>query len=471
MECPDLTLHELITAREPDEVAAQVYEAMKNTRDECIRQGQFLISRPDISVRVRELTLGNTWVRRAWKGTAIGDAIVLPTDSLFEPLMQHFTELLRHLRVESLTLHYLALDVSLMSEVSRQPLSLLNIRQCTVTTELQQAILNSSLQSAIPRLHIGIIAPDPGDDDDNDDDDNDDDDPPEFATWCLVALCPQLRLLYCHNPIGSATLPMPESRFWPSFVALNAIERLHLDGIDWDIDPLIEMFRDATARGPLRVTHLKLAFLWGVSEDLLLDFFRVLHAGQAPLSVLAVDGIYPLTTNLFHGLASMFRDIVSLTIIRRDGIRQRRAMLCRWVQPVYKFAEAMRPLTKLRHFAANFGWAFGELSPSVMRLLEPDYDPSNQWATPMADDYMADATRSCALPFVANLPALELFVVTSSGPVAITACSIERSEGGAYEVKRIEKSVQIDPEFNPTSWGATFPLPAQPEIAHDAAAP
>lgn len=249
---------------------------------------------------------------------------------------------------------------------------------------------------------------------------------------------------------------MPAPRFWPALAALNNLERVHIDGAHWDLTDLTDMYEHAASRGPLRLTHLKLDAAWGMPDALVMRLLRVLHAGAAPLAVLALDGVFPLSLELFDALAGLFPALEALTLIRRENERQHRAMFCRWDRPLYEYAARMRPLARLRHFAANFYWDAGALSPYAMRRLEPGFD-ATAWESGPDADYMRDG-RLVALPFAAYCVALRSFAVFSS--YARYECKIRRLPGGAFELYDEDPKgpPSTYPEWNPV-YSATFPLP------------
>ncbi|KZW00445.1 hypothetical protein EXIGLDRAFT_830837 [Exidia glandulosa HHB12029] len=453
MKEPRSVLQELVTSSRKtnitiEEVNSRVRELMTAGRDGCIQDARFLGSRSDICARVQSLTMGNSWAGATHDRTAVGEAIIRPSDStFFGPLLEQFAELLRHLRLKTLEISYLTLDVALFTEIARQPLSLLRTHRCSANEDLQVALANGGFRSTLPCLRLRIVPPN---------DEAGDRDIDEFTIWSLLGACPQLRLLHVDNCMENDRLRMPDQIIWHSFTCLNSVERVHIDSIPWQITDFTEMFEHAASRGPLRVTHLKLSSAWGIPEDDILHLLRVLHGGGSPLEVLALDGIYPLTMALFDGIANMFPSLHALTLVRRDSIRQNAAKFCPWGRPLYEYAARLRRLTELRHFAANFAVDIEEMSPYVFRYLEPDFDPANAWDLPIDADYMSDALRSVTLPFAATCPKLESFFLVTSSPVH--ECRIRRLDGGGFELDERQGYLPEAPEWNP-GYGRTFPPP------------
>ncbi|KZW00454.1 hypothetical protein EXIGLDRAFT_745690 [Exidia glandulosa HHB12029] len=452
MTPPNTPLHRLIASDDATAVHAGVYDLMKKSREDCIQQVQFLSSRPDIFSRVRSLTLGNFWRESMYDGTILGDAILRPSHVFFDPLLEQFTGLLRHLQLETLTLWNLSIDIFFGLELAQQPLSLLRLRQCRPRPDLRAAVRNAEWPSSIKGLDIQFAVSDT----------NDVEEIEQFKSWYLLAVCPQLRLLHVTNALPRQRLPFPAAEIWPCFSGLNTVERVHLDGIECELDELVGMIEHAAARGPLRISHLKLTSAWSMSEDDILLLLRALHAGGSPLIVLDLDGIYPLTTALFDGLASMFPDLVALTLIRRDGLRQHDAKLCNWDRPVYEYAAHMRSFAHLRHFGANFYVPDLHLSPFAMRHIESDFQHQEDISiVPASADYISDTARSIALPFAANCPSLESFFVATTLP--LYQYTIRRLPGGVFEVEDRRNSkkggMPYNPEWNSSYVGDTFPLP------------
>ncbi|KZV80784.1 hypothetical protein EXIGLDRAFT_845269 [Exidia glandulosa HHB12029] len=449
----DSELHELIPSSDAGEVTAQVHALMTKSREYCIREVQFLATRPDICACLRTLTLGNSWRESVYDGTLLGNAIMRPSDPFFGTLLERFTDLLHHVQLETLAIQYLALDETFVSELVRHPPSLPELYQCRASTDLQVALAAGTLRATVQGLSLHFIPP-------RANDAAEDDDFEQYTSWALLGACPQLRLLHVYNAIPRQSLPLPDPRFWSSFAGLNTVERVHLDGISPDISDFIALFAHAALRGPLCVTHLKLKSAWSIPEDDILVLLRVLHAGGSPLTVLALDGIYPLTTVLFDGLVRLFPNLVALTVIRRDGFRQHQAKFCTWDRPVYEYAACLRPLTRLRHFAANFRHDLRTpLSPFAMRHLETNFAYQNTWDVPDSADYMSDTTQSMVLPFAASCPSLESFHLTAS--CSMYEYNIRRLPGGGFELKENSHfgGITDNPEWNPIHAGSTFPLP------------
>lgn len=443
---------EAVNFQTVDTLNAGVRQVMTQKRDGCILEVEFLLSRPDICEKMLHLMMGNAWTPNLPSGSPHGDAIIHPTDkSLFRPLVTSFAELLRHVQVVSLDVIRIALTRSVLDGIVQQkPLASLAISFCCASTGLQRYITAApgpSLYSNITSLTLYMSA---GDLDE------------QHTSWCVLAICPRLRLLHFVNVSPKAPINMPNRDIWPRLQALNNVERVHLAGINWDLNDLIDMFEHAAARGRLRLTHLKISSAWSIAELALVRLLVALRRGRAPLRVLALDGVYPLSLHFFEAIAILFPTLEGLTIIRRDNIRQFESKLCRWDRPIYEYAECMRPLTNLRHFGANFAWDCLALSPYVLKYLEPEYDEATD-----SDDHDADYLfdgNTVVLPFAACCPALESFVLMER--VAVYEAKIQRTATGGIDItdKTLAGGFRGQREWNPCHFNASFPFPTDPPI-------
>lgn len=250
------------------------------------------------------------------------------------------------------------------------------------------------------------------------------------SSWYLLALFPDAHLLYVESQDPTCGFLSPDPTLWSRLHVMHRLEYIHLEGIDWEIQDLVNWLQDCALRGPLRVTHFKLRSPWSIDPDPIMSLLRVLHTASAPIRVLVLDGIAKAPVDLFIAIAQLLPQLEGLTLIRRDTERQSKKRLCRWDCPTYEYAACLRALPRLRYFGANFYWDILELSPIVTRLFESDFDASKP--EPLTDDYMSDP-RSMALPFAASCPTLESFVIVSDH--LQWACKIRRSSAnGSFDI-------------------------------------
>ncbi|KZV81005.1 hypothetical protein EXIGLDRAFT_845044 [Exidia glandulosa HHB12029] len=427
-------------------------QLMTEKRDQCIDQVSFLLSRPDIYDRVKRLTFENAWLPGLVPG--FGITVPHPTDSLFQPLFRSFDDVFSKLRaLESLELIRVVANFFFLVNIVRQPaLRSMTVSCCRTTEDFYAYLTVAHGSSGIPervastlvRLILQIEA-------------DDADETGEQTAWRFLAICPRLRLLHVYSKATLSAIAFPSISLWPSLSALNSIERLHLSGTSPNINRLIGMFVFATQlRGPLAMTHLKIQSHLPIQQRLIMELLQVLRSGRASLRVLVLDGIMTHSTELFDAISRSFPALEALTLIRRETDRQRTTRLCRWDRPIYDYAESMRPLSRLRYFAANFYWDALTLSPNVFRQLEPDYVQPTEWSNDN-EDYLSDG-RLVALPFAAACSALETFVLSCG--YATYSCSILR-QNEAFTILDHPFSVNPDghPEYNPPT-GKTFPFPS-----------
>lgn len=432
-----LGLPKLVTSDGSVSVKEQVHALLAASRDKCIREIDFLASRPDIRARVRRISTGNTWSAGLHRGTELGDALseALSSPTYIRAFVQRFTDILPQLALESLSLHRLEIDLGLALQISRQPrLIELDVKYCDTQPALWEHILSSSpgsLQSSIEALELTLH--------------RGEDFPEALSAWNILAFCSNLRLLRVVALNPKTGFDLPEERFWPHMASIAHLEYLHLHGMLWfRVSELIDWLAAAAASmGGVRLTHLKLHSAWGIPDALVGALLHSLHAGHAPLRVLALDGIMGTDAALFETLGQLFPSLEGLTLVRRANERQGKPQLCQWPLPGHEYAQRMQGLVHLRHFGANFYWEPENVSPAALRRLEPGYSPDEDphrydW------DLMEDG-YSIALPFAAQCPALETFAITSDW--VIYSARIRRSATGAIEIQSQEPRLN-DPEVD-----------------------
>ncbi|EJD42705.1 hypothetical protein AURDEDRAFT_185889 [Auricularia subglabra TFB-10046 SS5] len=433
-----LGLFQLLASPETDFVKQQVHALVVASRDKCIREIDFLGSRPDIRARVRRISAGNTWSSGLYRGSEVGDVLgsALASPVYVRAFIQRLADLLPQLSgLEALSLHRLQIDLDLVLQISRHPrLANLDVKYCGTPPALWEHVLSSppgSLQATVEALTLDLH--------------HREDLLDTFSGWNILAFCPNLRLLRVNALDAKQGFDVPEQRFWPHMTCIAHIEYLHLQGFTWTrVSELSDWLVQVAPRaGGLRITHLKLHSAWGIPDAMVGQLLHALHDGHAPLRVLALDGIKATDATLFDTLGQLFPSLEGLTLVRRANDRQAVSKLCRWPLPVYEYAQRMEGLTRLRHFGANFYWEHGNVSPAALRRLEPaysaDHDPDRfGW------DLMADG-HSVGLPFAVHCPALETFAITSDW--VIYAAQIRRSATGAIEMQSLGQRLKF-PELD-----------------------
>lgn len=439
---PPSNLREIVLAEEPVIISEQVLALFAANRDKCIREIDFLSSRPDIRSRVRRMSVGYTWSTSMYDGCDIGDALeeVRRSQKHARAFLQKFTELLLQLDLESLQLHGVDIDLDLALRLTQQPsLTNLEVRFCDTLPPLWEHILSSppgSLQSRVQSLNLELHQGEEA--------------ASTFSAWNVLALCPDLRVLRV-SALNNDGFDMPDPPFWRHMACIAHVEYLHLHGVYWNqINDLVDwLAQSAASSGGLRMTHLKVHSALGIPDAMVGQLLQSLHTGHAPLRVLALDGIIGMDAAFFDTLGQLFPLLEGLTLVRRASGTQYHSKLCQWPLPVYEYAQHMQGLAKLRHFGANFYWQYDQISPAVLRRLEPGYaaeeDPDF-----LGWDYMEDG-RSIALPFAAYCPTLETFAVTADR--MRYGARVRRSATGTIAIESFEPQFS-DPEFDAWNPGA-----------------
>ncbi|EJD50389.1 hypothetical protein AURDEDRAFT_160292 [Auricularia subglabra TFB-10046 SS5] len=418
----------LLEERTYPELPAEVVRHLFASASACLSRYQFLLGRPDICSRVTYLEVGSAWP--AWIASITGDTCV----STFDELHGCLLDLFPRLRLLSFDAKELVFDIPLAQRFAEQPiLSACNLHACSTAPALRECILNGSpnfprspLQILSVRIRDGHLY-DSG------------------SFWQVLALCPSLRLLHVYSfriEHSDTAFLSPDPELSPHISpALSSLERMCLEGVGGALW-LADWFQMAAALGTMRLTHLKLEFARFIHDRFMMDLLHSLHAGNAPLQVLALNGIMPASIDLVQTMVELFPDLVALTLFRRAGERPKSsgANRSRWPGALYEYAAPFRNFTRLRHFASNLYFDYDALSPLALETLLFGVGERDN------DEYSFECVGDVARPFAAYCPTLQTFELEGYRGRAYTWLTISRAESGSI--------IMAD-----TPWGLRFTPP------------
>ncbi|KZV92292.1 hypothetical protein EXIGLDRAFT_749759 [Exidia glandulosa HHB12029] len=410
-------------------------QSQKNTLVQAISTAladmDFLLSRPDILRRVRDLRVENDWYpRRTESGLLVlQDGVINSRMPEFAPFYARLCDLLTHITPRSMSLH----DIYIGPQLAAQLASQQHLRDLCVdyssapSTDFPLWLSRSLLHTATPSItNLGMTLNDTTND---------------TTSWHILALCPTLRQLFVTGESAYNGFLPPESTLWPHLTAVHTIERLHLQRTYHNTWQLSEWFEYAASRGSFKMTHVKIASGYGMSDQGLIRVLRALRAGNAPLRVLVLEGLAQGSTGLLDVISELFPALEGLTLIRRQGDRQVVTKSSRWPHAMHEYAFHMRGLSRLRFFAVNFPLEYFDVSPvdfDVVRVYQP---PPEEVRWPITVDdlegppepYEMFDAYTVALPFAAYCPSLEIFAITTWVP--IWKCDVTRSVAGGIYLK------------------------------------
>lgn len=252
---------------------------------------------------------------------------------MFGPLYQHYSALLAlpSLRLDILAVANIMLDPTLVTALMLQSrMTYVDFIRCQTSEALQDDVLsrtptsNDLAQSSVRQFVLHMFGTE------------------HQSSWYLLALFPDAHLLYVESQDPTCGFLSPDPTLWSRLHVMHRLEYIHLEGIDWEIQDLVNWLQDCALRGSLRVTHFKLRSPWSIDPDPIMSLLRVLHTASAPIRVLVLDGIAKAPVDLFIAIAQLLPQLEGLTLIRRDTERQSKKRLCRCDCPTYEYAACLR---------------------------------------------------------------------------------------------------------------------------------
>ncbi|KAK7453969.1 hypothetical protein VKT23_011481 [Stygiomarasmius scandens] len=165
----------------------------------------------------------------------------------------------------------------------------------------------------------------------------------------------------------------------------STLQRLALSKVDsWQVPSLIRWVNSRPSH-ICTLTHVKLEMVWGLSDDVAIDFVESLDS--APLQVLVLEGIETGSITLIDRIAQIFPDLLGLTLVRRESNRQIKTKMCRWPRPCWEYAARFGSFRRLEYFGWNFAVGISDcLTPAALLLLgkivqgmDPDEAEEEVW--------------------------------------------------------------------------------------------
>ncbi|KAJ8087533.1 hypothetical protein PM082_006364 [Marasmius tenuissimus] len=429
-----------------------------------VRQAAFLLSRPDLTNAIQNLNIADGWKQdsQLYKlpdlGTyAYGQTIYHPINASLNAVLSschnltHFT-----ISYWAITSDWL-ITISHLKNLHTLDLGFARIQDPTVEADIIHGRIPPSLHILNVWWREGEEWEYPLRE------------PSGEGLWYLLILFPNL-LTFGHNGIlNEVWLPchpvQERCRYlWQSLRRLNLSVCLHLvpDLIAWANDSRLR------ASAPCMLTHLKLHTVYPVSESDIVPLLEVI--ASAPLEVLVLEGIKEGSLALFQRIATLFPDLLGLTIIRRENIFQRKTKMSRWPHQCGEYALQLQNFRRLKYFGWNYYAPLFDISPVVLLELEElatreakgesDEDKSCDFDRLVGREsvYFHD-TGSIALPLAAHCPTLEIMGLETG---YCAQYSISRESNGGIKINGeygVSTSVVDRRDWNPVDngWKPIFP--------------
>ncbi|KAL0059598.1 hypothetical protein AAF712_013649 [Marasmius tenuissimus] len=372
-----------------------------------IRSVGFLISRPDLTDAIQDLSISDGWNLDAFD--IPGFSHIMHDATIYGPINGSFNTLLATCHnLTSLCIHYCAITSSWLRTIS-----LLTTLRTVVLhgARIQdESVEHDILHDRIPRssqvLNLRW----------KDSRYNEEEitlrEAQGRGVWFMLLLFPNL-LTFNHVIDEVACLPV-HNVMEKGFHCFQGLRRLNLNIFQDQFPMLIAWFMTIQVRtlNPCTLTHLKLRTDLPISEgqiNILLE-----SISTALLEVLVLEGIEQGSLTLIDRIAETFPDLIGLTLVRRENGRQRKTQLATWPHQSWEYAARFTGFRRLKYFGWNFYVPVWDCTPAVLLLHEAAVVSESDAADLVQEhlqsgesDYFQD-TSSLALPFAAHCATLEI---------------------------------------------------------------
>ncbi|KAK1220604.1 hypothetical protein PQX77_016627 [Marasmius sp. AFHP31] len=435
----------------------------KEQSEAMVRQAAFLLSRPDLTDAIQNLNIADGWKQdfHLYKipdlGTyAYGQTIYHPINASLNAVLSSCQSLTH------LTICYWAITSDWLITISQlRNLHTLNLRFARIQDPTVEAdIIHGRVPLSPHILNVWWC--------EGEEWEYPLREPSGEGLWYLLILFPNL-LTFGHDGIQNEVwLPCHSIQercchLWQS------LRRLNLNVCSLLVPELTTWASDSRLRASAAcmLTHLKLHTIYPVSESDILPLLEVI--ATAPLEVLVLEGIKEGSLALFQHIATLFPDLLGLTIIRRENVLQRETKMSRWPHQCWEYALQLQNFRRLKYFGWNYYVPLHDISPVVLLELEElaareargESDGNESFDFDCLDGresvYFHD-TGSIALPLAAHCPTLEIMGLETG---YCAQYSVSRESGGITINGRygVSTSVADRRDWNPVDdgWKPIFP--------------
>ncbi|KAL0572502.1 hypothetical protein V5O48_009467 [Marasmius crinis-equi] len=157
------------------------------------------------------------------------------------------------------------------------------------------------------------------------------------------------------------------------------------------------------------LTHFKLRTDRSAPDEYIIPLLESLQS--APLEVLVLDGIREGSLELIRRIVQLFPDLIGLTLIRRENRSQRESKLASWPYQSWEYALELRGFRQLRYFGWNYRVPVLDVTPYALlgfeAAVEGCTDETLYEIHGDDEEYFLDES-SIALPLASRCPTLEL---------------------------------------------------------------
>ncbi|KAG7444030.1 uncharacterized protein BT62DRAFT_310161 [Guyanagaster necrorhizus] len=234
------------------------------------------------------------------------------------------------------------------------------------------------------------------------------------------------------------------------------IDSLHSDSLDGFKEWLVVLGSSTTSH-PHPLSHVKVGLAYPESDIGILQLVDVLD--KYSIRSLYLDGLLEGHPELISGIAERLPGLEALTLLRRAGRRER--WLCSWPKPVWVYASHFTNFTNLRSFGWNMPMVFDQVTPKALVLFEGEGAEHEDSVLPYAglspleqDDELSedDERHRMAVVFSAFITTLE--TISFCTAVGGINWRIKREDGRTH-IEYAGRGIPERPCWNPT-WSTSL---------------
>ncbi|KAK0202390.1 hypothetical protein DFS33DRAFT_1339738, partial [Desarmillaria ectypa] len=403
--------------------------SLQQAHERSVATLEFLLSRPDITDRLRRVRLLDDWCQDQHEYTPTFDVI----RSMLCEVLQHCPNL------TTLKNRGFSIDEQFMDAIAAlSDLHTIFLHGCVFFYPMD--LLLPSYPYSLPRLrsvrHLTFLI----------------DYHLHFRPGILqfIYFCPNVVELTILRERGRGAVYLP-SRF-SDFACLRHLQYLCIDGLHSEsLDEFKEwlvVLGSSTTSHPL--SHVKVGLAYPKSDTDILQLVDVL--GKYSIRSLYLDGLLEGRPELISGIAERLPGLETLTLLRRAGRHER--WLCSWPEPVWMYASHFSNFTNLRSFGWNMPVVFDRVTPKALVLFEGGehgdsvlpYAGRPPWEQ---DDELSedDERHRMAVVFSAFITTLEtISFCTSVGGID---WRVKRMDGRTH-IEYVGLRIPDRPRWNPT---------------------
>ncbi|KAL0572501.1 hypothetical protein V5O48_009466 [Marasmius crinis-equi] len=371
--------------------------------EELSRQVEFLVSRPDLTGALQNLSIGDDWRMGTVLNTDLhplqrASASYLPVNNALRTLLTSCSSL------TYLSICHWAITSDWLRTLSQLPkLHSIHLHSSRIEAEtVENDILHGHLPRSPQVLNLSWYEPGPEEDEELTRESA------GYGLWYILVLFPSLITFshLKHHPCGSLPCLLIRERATQSCSSLRRVQLCLASSL---VLALTEWFRRAQLRthAPCTLTHFKLRTNYPLLDDVVIHLLESIQS--APLEVLVIECIKEGSLTLVERIAQLFPDLLGLMLIRRDHELQWEIKAMPWPHQSSEYAFRLQGFRKLKYFGWNFRMQFHDHTPSVLLQFETSaLTPESEglWPYDKSDEFFDDAS-SIALPFGCYCPTLE----------------------------------------------------------------